>query len=372
MNPFVPQSLICREAALEQVCRLLQNDSDFVVTGVPGIGRRTLIRTAAKQEGCRSLEIDFLRCRNSGQFLRFLADGLTSAFSEPEELARIQQWSLNQPLTLDQTLSPQSRLVWPKTVGKEWPLFEGLLALPQHLAEWFNCQVVIMFYNFPHMRSWDRQGKWETHLRQEIHRQNRVSYALVATVAEPWMYASQLPVIPLAPLSDAEMEPWINSSLASTGLKFDPDSQALSLFLSYVQGHVKDAITLAQRIWLDCRAMVPRDRSLIVAPTPNPDLIPAHQVHSSMLALVQDMSVTFEALLLLLPPTQARVMESLALDPTDSPQASAYIKKHQLSRGGGLQGALNSLEQKGLIYGPQFGYRIALPLLDFWLKQRLR
>jgi len=362
MNPFIPQSLICREAELEQVRALLRNDSDFVVTGVPGIGRRTLIRTAAKQEGCRSLEIDFLRCRNAGQFLRFLGDGLTSAFSEPEELARIQQWSLNQPLTLDQTLSSQVRLVWPKTVGKEWPLFEGLLALPQHLAEWFDCQVVIVFYNFPHIRSWDRQGKWETYLRQEIQQQSRVSYALVATVAESWMYASQHPVIALAPLSDSELQPWIIRSMATAGLKFDPESDALELFLSYVQGHVKNAITLAQRIWLDCSAIA----------QPTPGLIQAHQVHSSMLALVQDMSVTFEALLLLLPPTQARVLESLALDPTDSPQANAYIKKHQLSRGGGLQGALTSLEQKGLIYGPQFSYRIALPLLNFWLKQRLR
>ncbi|MDX5336383.1 MAG: hypothetical protein LPK13_09870 [Marinobacter sp.] len=341
----------------------MRNDSDFVVTGVPGIGRRTLIRTAAKQEGCRSLEIDFLRCRNAGRFLRFLADGLTSAFAEPEELARIQQWSLNQPLTLDQTLASQARLVWPKTVGKEWPLFEGLLALPQQLAEWLNCQVVIVFHNFPHIRSWDRQGKWETHLRQEIQRQSRVSYALVATVAEPWMYASQHPVIALAPLSDSELQPWIISSMATAGLKFDPESDALELFLSYVQGHVKDAITLAQRIWLDCSAIAPQH------PAP---LIQAHQVHSSMLSLVQDMSVTFEALLLLLPPTQARVLESLALDPTNSPQANAYIKKHQLSRGGGLQGALTSLEQKGLIYGPHHGYHIALPMLDFWLKQRLQ
>jgi hypothetical protein len=362
MHPFLPQSLICRETELEQVRNLLRNDSDFVVTGVPGIGRRTLIRTAARQEGCRSLEIDFLRCRNAGQFLRFLADGLTNAFSEPDELARIQQWSLNQPLTLDQTLSSHAQLVWPKTVGKEWPLFEGLLALPQHLAEWFNCQVVIMFYNFPHIRSWDRQGKWETYLRQEIQQQSRVSYALVATVAEPWMYASQHPVIALAPLSDSELQPWIIGSMVTAGIKFDPESEALELFLSYVQGHVKDAITLAQRVWLDCSAVA----------QPNPRLIQAHQVHSSMLSLVQDISVTFEALLLLLPPTQARVLESLALDPTDSPQSNAYIKKHQLSRGGGLQGALTSLEQKGLIYGPQYGYRIALPLLDFWLKQRLR
>jgi hypothetical protein len=363
MSPFVPQSLICREAELDVVSSLLQKDSDFVVTGVPGIGRRSLIRHASKQVGCRCLEIDFLRCRNAGHFLRFLADALTQAFAEPHELAKIQQWSLSQPLTLDQTLSSQARLVWPTTPGREWPLFEGLLGLPQYLAEWLNCQVVIVFHNFPHLRSWDRRGKWETYLRQELQHQNRVSYALIATVAEPWMYASQLPVISLAPLAADELGPWLAQSMATVDLRFDTESQALELFLGYIQGHVKDAITLAQRVWLTCCA---------IAQQTSTGLIQAHQVHSSMLALVQDLSVTFEALLLLLPPTQARVLESLALDPTDSPQSSAYIKKHQLSRGGGLQGALNGLEQKGLIYGPQFSYRIALPLLNFWLKQRLR
>jgi hypothetical protein len=45
-NPFVPQSLICRDAELAQVCALLKQDQDLVVTGVPGVGRRTLIRSA--------------------------------------------------------------------------------------------------------------------------------------------------------------------------------------------------------------------------------------------------------------------------------------------------------------------------------------
>lgn len=364
MTPsFIPQSIICRETQLAAVCNLLQQDSDFVVTGVAGSGRRTLIRNAARRVGSRCLEIDFLRCRNAGQFLRFLADGLTTIFAEPDELTKLQQWSVNQPLSLDQTLSPQARLVWPLGTGKEWSLFQGLLALPQQLAEWCDCQVVILFHNFVHLRSWDRKGKWETYLRQEIACQSRVSYVLVATVAEPWMIASQLPILPLEPLKQSEIQPWIEGSMAMAGLKFDPDTGALELFLHYVQGHMKDAITLAQRIWLDYHT---------VHVYPAEGLIQAHQVHSSMLALVQDMSVTFEALLLLLPPTQARVLESLALDPTDSPQASAYIKKHQLSRGGGLQGALNSLEQKGLIYGPQLSYQIALPLFHFWLKQRLR
>ncbi|MGJ3248094.1 MAG: ATP-binding protein [Elainellaceae cyanobacterium] len=360
--PFMPQSMICREAELAQVCGLLQQNGDCVVTGVAGSGRRTLIRQAARRVGSRCLEIDFLRCRQAGQFLRFLADGLTSIFEEPEELAKLHEWTRNQPLTLDQTLEPQARLVWPTNMGKDWALFEGLLALPQQLAEWFDCQVVIVFHNFLHIRSWDRQGKWETYLRQEIERQSRVSYALIATVAEPWMVASQLPIIALAPLSDQALQPWIISSMATANLTFDLETGALSLFLHYVQGHMKDAITLAQRLWTDYHTLHPRDAD---------GVIQAHHVHSCILSLVQDMSVTFEVLLLLLPPTQARVLESLAIDPTDSPQASAYIKKHQLSRGGGLQGALNSLEQKGLIYGPHYGYRIALPLFDFWLKRRL-
>lgn len=365
INPFVLPSPICRKADLKRVRALLRNDSDFVITGVPGIGRRTLIRDAAKQAGVRYLEIDCLRCRNASQFIRLLADSVCAAFSAPSELAHIHQWSQEQPLALDQSLPYQARLVWPPAPGKEWPLFECLLALPQHLAETLNCRVVIVFHNFPHIRAWDRHRKWESYLLQEILRQNQVSYAVVATVAEAWMEVDQIPIIFLSPLSDGDLRPWIISSMATAGFSFDAEGHSLELFLSYAQGHVKDAIALAQRIWWECNMAATLALSGV-------GMIEAHQVHSSMLSLVQDISVTFEALLLLLPPTQAKLIESLALDPTDSPQSNAYIKKHHLSRGGSLQGALSSLEQKGLIYGPQFNYRVALPLFDFWLKQRLR
>ncbi|NJN48591.1 MAG: hypothetical protein HC805_00700 [Alkalinema sp. RL_2_19] len=87
--------------------------------------------------------------------------------------------------------------------------------------------------------------------------------------------------------------------------------------------------------------------------------------------LIADLAVTFESLILFLPPTQVRVLESLALDPTDRPQAREYIQKHDLSRGGTIQGALASLIQKGLIYDAAEKYRVALPLLALWLKQRL-
>jgi hypothetical protein len=49
----------------------------------------------------------------------------------------------------------------------------------------------------------------------------------------------------------------------------------------------------------------------------------------------------------------------------------AYIQKHGLSRGGSLQGALTGLQHKGLIYDAEHGYRLAMPLLALWLRERL-
>ncbi len=348
-----------RKAELERVSALLEKDGDLVVTGVPGIGRRTLIREAAIQANIRHLEVDCLRCRSAGRFVRLLSDSIIHAFSDPDEFAKVHQWILDQAQTLASSRFDREDLVWSTAPGKEWPLFERLLSLPQHLAESLDCRIVIVFHNFAHIRAWDRHRKWETRLLQEIQRQSQVSYAIVAIVSEPWMEAMGLPAIFLGPLSDLDMQSWVVSKMAAAGLSFDAKSQSLELFLSYVQGHIKDAIALAQRIQLTGYA----------SPTQTPvKVIQAHHVHSSMLALVKDIEVTFEALLLLLPPTQAKLIESLSLDPTDRPQSSAYIKKHHLSRGGSLQGALSSLEQKGLIYGSQLGHRVSLPLFDFWIK----
>jgi hypothetical protein len=363
-NPFVPRHLVGRQAELEQVSTVLAQDGDLMVAGVPGNGRRSLIRWAAQQIGARVLEIDCLRATNSSRFLELLAEGLVEVFSDPAELELIQRWSTEHPLILEQYLTRRTRLVWHVSSKDNWDILKALLTLPQVMAEWLDCRVVLVFQNFPHIRSWDRTGKWEDYLRQEVDRQNRVSYVLIATVPEPWVYESNLHIVTLAPLERKDLQSWIINAMAAEGLKFEADSQALNMFLNYVQGHLGDAIALARRIWLDCRAFA-RMKEL------ENGLIQTHHVHRSALSLVEDLSLTFESLLLLLPPIQARVLESLALDPTDSPHSRDYIEKHQLSRGGGLQGALAGLEQKGLVYGSKYGYRIAMPLLAFWLKHRL-
>ncbi len=356
-NPFIPQILVGRQAELQQVCAVFAADEDLLLVGVPGIGRRTLICWAAKQSGARVVEIDCLRATSCDRFLQLLAEGLMSVFGEADEYSLVQRWSQDQPVILQRSSSGRAALVWLLSSGKEWALFQALLTLPQVMAEWLNCRVVLVFQNFPHMRSWDRTGKWEHHLRREIQQQSRVSYALIATVAEQQIQPSDLKVVSLAPLKDQDLQPWLEAVMTAKGFQFEPQSQAL--FLSYVQGHFGDAIALARRVWLDQRSSSPIT------------VIEPYHIHRSALSLVEDLSVTFESLILLLPHSQVRVLESLALDPTDSPHAREYIQKHHLSRGGGLQGALASLEQKGLVYGAEQSYRIALPLLGFWLKYRL-
>ncbi|MCU0534788.1 MAG: ATP-binding protein [Hydrococcus sp. Prado102] len=360
-NPFFPDHLIGRQTELQQVSQILAADGDLMVTGIPGSGRRSLIQSAALEVGARVLEIDCLRATTSSRFLERLAEGLLDVFSTPAELAIVKQWSCDRPLTLENVSIYRSRLIWQVPSREEWTILQALLNLPQVMAEQLDCRIVFVFLNFPHIRSWDRSGEWEAYLRQELDRQSRVNYVIVATVPEPWAYESNLHLVNLAPLDREEIESWIIDAMTAKGLKFEID--ALDLYIERVRGHLGDAIALARRIWLEQRL------ESLESKTSN--FIQLHHVHRSTLALVEDFSQTFESLLLLLPPIQARVLESLAIDPTDSPHARDYLRKHQLSKGGGLQGALSGLEQKGLIYGGKYGYRVAMPLLALWLKHRL-
>lgn len=385
---FSSQTLIGRQAELRQVSQVLQEDGDLLLTGVPGSGRQSLIHAAAQQIGARVLRIDCLRSMNASRFLELLAEGLLDVFSDPAELQLIQRWSTNQPIVLEHSLTRRARLTWHSCDNGEWDLLQRLLSLPQAMAEWLNCRVVLVFQNFPHIRSWDKHRQWEIYLQREIQRQSRVSYALITIVPEDWVSDIPLQVMTLGPLAPEELKPWVVEQMTRQELHFESSGQALNLFFHNVQGHPAAAVRLARRIWLDYPALYqgekaansnppiaktsrPKSKPRPADPPPDSLLIQPHHVHRSSMALTEDLSVTFESLILLLPPSQVRVLESLALDPTDSPHARDYIRKHQLSRGGSLQGALAALEQKGLLYGAQYGYRIAMPFLTFWLKHRL-
>jgi hypothetical protein len=277
----------------------------------------------------------------------------------------MQEWIANEAMelfVLNSEGSSRQRLKPMRTESPEqqWRAFEALLHLLQQLAELLGGRVVLILESFPHIRSWDRNRVWETFLRKEIERHTQVSYVLVATIAETSLHPDEpgnsLATVQLAPLSDDVVAAWVQAVLHGEGLTFDPRSQALELFVNAVQGHLGDASALVRRL-----------KSVRVSD----GLIRDWHVQQAIQELLTDLSMVFESLLMLLPANQAHLLESLALDPTDKPQSRDYINKHYLSRGGSLQGAIAGLQHKGLIYGSEQGYRLALPLFALWLRQRL-
>jgi hypothetical protein len=324
-----------------------------------------LVRRAAQEVGAAIVEVDCIRVTDGQQFVQLLCESIDQTFQSAATQALMQEWIANEAMelfVLNSAGSSRQRLKPMRTESPEqlWQAFEALLHLLQQLAELLGGRVVLILQSFPHIRSWDRNRVWETFLRKEIERHTQVSYVLVATIAETSLHPDEpgnsLETVQLAPLSDDVVAAWVQAVLHGEGLTFDPRSQALELFVNAVQGHFGDASALVRRL-----------KSVRVSD----GLIRDWHVQQAIQELLSDLSMVFESLLMLLPANQAHLLESLALDPTDKPQSRDYIHKHYLSRGGSLQGAIAGLQHKGLIYGSEQGYRLALPLFALWLRQRL-
>ncbi|NEU73925.1 ATP-binding protein [Hassallia byssoidea VB512170] len=347
--------LIGRSAEFQRIVDALAEDGDLLIVGVAGSGRRTLVRSAAKAVKAIVLEVDCIRATDGERFLQLLAETISQSF----EAAEINAWLDNTARELFAFHPQDGKLKLLRSLNQKqlWQAFEILILLPQQLVTGSEQRVILILQSFPHIRSWDRNNLWEATLRREIKRQDRVSYILIATIAETSNQTDYpLETVQLAPLANEVLALWTREILQTQELTFDFRSKALQLFINAVQGHIGDAMALIRRLEiLRC-----------------PDgIITEQEVEQAISGLLKDLSITFESLLMLLPANQVHLLECLAIDPTDKPQRREYIQKHGLSRGGSLQGALTGLQHKGLIYDAEHGYKLALPLLALWLRQRL-
>lgn len=347
-----------RQAQFQQITQVLAHDADLLITGVPGSGRRTLVRRAAQEVGAKTLDIDCIRATNSQRFLQLLCEGMNKTFKSEASHEVVDKWLSQEGAEL---FEPIEKGKFKPTLAalhkQQWAAYKLLLQLPQLVAKTINRQIVIILHGFPHIRHWDRQGTWEAFLRKEIEHQTAVSYVLVATIGEVSNDEEcYLKILQLTPLADEVVAAWAQEVLRKEGLTFNPRSNALKLFLDAVQGHVRDTSSLLKRL-----STLRLEKGLINS----------EDVEQTLEELLSSLSTTFESLLALLPANQAHLLECLAIDPTEKPQSKEYINRHYLSRGGSLQGAIAGLQNKGLIYGADNGYKIALPLFALWLRQRL-
>ena len=361
LEPTKHLELFGRQTEFQRITQVLARDGDLLIAGVPGSGRRTLVHRAVQEVGAKHLEVDCIRATNSLRFLQLLCAGMNKAFKSSASLAIVGEW-LNEEAKQLFTRTKEGKLKTKELNHKEqqWLALKLLLQLPQRVAQSINRQIAIVFLGFPHIRSWDRHGTLESYLREEIKSQTEVSYVLVTTMGEMGDYIESnnmnLEVVKLMPLADDVVAAWVQHVLRQEKLTFNPRTNSLNIFLNSVQGHLGDASSVMRRL---SRLKV------------EDGLINEQEVEQTLEELVSDLSNTFESLLVLLPANQAHLLECLALEPTDKPQSREYRGKHYLPRGGSLQGAIASLQHKGLIYGADLGYKIALPLLSLWIRQRL-
>jgi len=367
LTPPLPIELVGRFGEFQRIIQVLNRDGDLLIVGVPGSGRRRLIRLAARQVSAFVLEVDCIRVTDGIRFIHLLCESINHRFNSRTAVHIIDQWiSQLEPGLFRRVLRPEddTPLIKPiHDLSREqlWAAFECLLRLPQLLAETLERRVVLILQSFPHIRTWDRDRQWETLLRREIKQQTHVSYALVATIAETTILSNMdnLDVVKLGPLADDILGDWVEATLLEMGLSF-ADHATLIRFLEVVRGHAGDAVMLVRQL---TRFMLPSTSGLKIS----------HQCLEQVIHdLLVDISGTFESFLLLLPASQVQLLECLSLDPTDKPQSKEYIQRHGLSRGGSLQGALVGLQQKGLIYGAEYGYRVALPLFSLWIQKYLK
>ncbi|MBH8551878.1 ATP-binding protein [Nostocaceae cyanobacterium CENA357] len=352
-----PLQLIGRSAEFQRIVEVLSEDGDLLITGVPGSGRRTLVKGGAQEVGAVVLEIDCIRATDGERFLQLL----TEAISQNWELVKIQNW-VNQYASDFFIFDVEKKLKLSRSLSQKqlWQAFELLLALPQIIAVDLHKRLVLILHSFPHIRSWDRNSLWEATFRRKINQDTHVNYVLIATIAETSHHSDEnnypLETVQLPPLARDILAVWAREMLHVQRLTFDSRSKALTFFLDAVQGHIGDAMALIRRLQTSCL----------------PDsFISEQDVTEAIEGLLKDLSMTYESLLMLLPANQVHLLECLALDPTEKPQSKDYIQKHGLSRGGSLQGALTGLQHKGLIYGAEQAYKLAMPLLALWLRQRL-
>ena len=388
-----------RSEQLKAISEAIDSDTDLVVAGPPGSGRHFIVGLAVEkaQQKSKSVEVDCLGATSRADFTELLCSAINHSFEE--ELGALplkdslQDWLLSQSQTnLYIKESGQLCIRFKQDscqnyIDSEW---RNLLQVLKKIAQAHNLRVLLIFRNFTHIRTWEKEEIWELALRQEVKDIEEILYILIGTIGELQedqyrlkdhllkdrekgtkseavkqlreRLCTSYKSIRLGPLADSDLEEFIDAKLTAAHMRLSSLNSVREHFLKLVDGSLGCAVMLLERIMEIYENEDKEDQIKEIMKS---------ELNKAIGSLLKEQADVYETILLMLPPRQAKLLMCLALDPTDKPHSRNYIQKHHLDKGGTTQGALLGLQKKGLIHHQESQvYKLTLPLLNLWIHQR--
>jgi hypothetical protein len=352
-----------------EVIDAIRKDKDFILCGTIASGSKIFIRSVVSdlQSEISFMDFDCMQLQNESRFLEVFYSEIIALLKKKKINSEIINEIPVHNLHKNEILSSASKI---------------LEILNDHL-KLLGEKLVLIFSNCSYIEKWsDKKNRinlinnWRMFLNQ-INAIDNISYVLVATYGELDELSDiynpknvkniEETTIPLKPLDEKNLKVWLLSLLKSHNIDFKDDSKndPIESFLRIVDGSFYDSLSLIRR--LNVLYLPKNDDSKSV-------VIDKDKIDNACVEIIKDLSIYFENLLLSLPATQAQLLCSLALEPTDKPHQSKYTTKYGLTSGGSIQSAISSLNRKGLIHKPEhtsdFKYRVSLPLLSIWIRKQ--
>lgn len=365
VNPFVFQrpvdDLIDRERELQRLLELADGGHFSRLSAPRRFGKTTLVRRvrvdAERELGVTTIVVDFSRVLSLGDITVRVEDAYRRATDGPVKSAvrtLMRSWNLGVSLGAG---GIAARLeANPKT--DPLPALHRLLELPREVAERTGARVLVCFDEFQEvLRLEGLDGIIRSHIQ---HHGEAASYLFAGS--EPGLMEQlfsererplfgQAAPVTLRELPTEALGAHIEQCFAQSGR--DP-GEALDALLELVAGHPQRAMLMAHYLW---------ER------TPSRTTATLTDWVDALDEVVSSLADGFERFLDALPVLQVRVLFALSLSPHGL--SSNYSQaRFGLPAGSAAGDARDALIRRGEVLTDP--YRIADPLLRYWLRQRRR
>jgi hypothetical protein len=87
-----PLEVFGRQAQFQQITQVLAQDGDLLIAGVPGSGRRALVRRAAAAVGAKVIDVDCIRATDGQRLVQLICEGISQAVKSQVAIDFLRQW----------------------------------------------------------------------------------------------------------------------------------------------------------------------------------------------------------------------------------------------------------------------------------------